>query len=109
VDTHFCEAQYRQSPCLSIGLSWRRLYLVMYGYAANVSEKICREFVDTSTRHGTLVRAETALTIEQATNTLSSLWACHVQLNHPSPTAMLALLERSLPRPRPRQREAPLQ
>jgi hypothetical protein len=76
-----------------------RLYAVLCGYAANVSDKNWKEFVDIAAQHGYLVGAGTALSIEEESNILSSLWAYHVQPNHslPSPTAMLVILQRGLP------------
>jgi hypothetical protein len=74
-----------------------RLYSVVCGYAANVSDKTWQEFVDIAAQHGYLMGAGTALNIEQESNILSSLWAYHVQLNHSSPAAMLGLLQRRLP------------
>jgi hypothetical protein len=74
-----------------------RLYSAVCGYAANVSDKTWKEFVDIAAQHGYLVGAGTAISIEQESNILSSLWAYNVQLIHPSPTAILGLLQRSLP------------
>jgi hypothetical protein len=73
------------------------LYSVVCGYAAKVSDKTWKECVDIAAQHGYLVGAGTSLSFEQESNILSFLWAYHVQLNHPSPTAMLGLLQRSLP------------
>jgi hypothetical protein len=73
------------------------LYSVMCGYAENVSENIWKEYVDVAAQHGYLVGAGSTLAIEQEANILLSFWAYHVQLNHPAPSAMLGLLQRSLP------------
>jgi hypothetical protein len=48
-------------------------------------------------RHGHLVGAGTPLTIEEESNNYSALSAYHVQLNNPSPSAMLGLLQTSFP------------
>jgi hypothetical protein len=74
-----------------------RLYSVLCAYALNVSKKTWKEFVGVAAQQGYLVGAGTTLTIEQESNILSSLWAYHVQLNHPSPSAMFGMLQRSLP------------
>jgi hypothetical protein len=50
-----------------------RLYSVVCGYAAKVSDKTWKEFVDIAAQHGYLVGAGTALSIEQESNILSSL------------------------------------